>query len=143
MLFGSASITGRAFCDLLARMPCEEGRGINFYKGFSISGFLEDSRGGLWVSTQEKGVFYCNNPDLLVYDTRFGFTDDFVSTVTFKNDSILFAGCENGDVFEFNISSDSIHWKKRNLHGYNNFFDLLYDTVSNRLWCHGNLFKGW
>jgi hypothetical protein len=116
------------------------GEGNQFLHGFSISDFLEDSRGGLWVSTQEKGVFYCNNPDLLVYDTRFGFTDDFVSTITFKNDSILFAGCENGDVFEFNIQSDSIHWKKRNHHGYNNF-DLLYDTVSNRLWCHGTYLK--
>lgn len=38
-------------------------------KGFSVTGICEDTEGGLWCSTLEKGVFYCRNKHLVSYNS--------------------------------------------------------------------------
>ncbi|MCB0565985.1 MAG: hypothetical protein KDD01_16565, partial [Phaeodactylibacter sp.] len=111
-----------------------------FLNGLSISDFYLDTQGGLWITTQEQGVFYCNDMQLLTYDSRFGLSDEFVSSVTFKNEKELFAGCENGDIFQLNLDRDRIERTIINSSGYHNF-DLIYQPEKDVLWNNGAYWK--
>ncbi|MCB9265274.1 MAG: histidine kinase [Lewinellaceae bacterium] len=111
-----------------------------FLNGLSISNFYQDAQGGLWVTTQEQGVFYCNDIQLLTYDSRFGLSDDFVSSLTFKNDKEIFVGCENGDIFQMNLWQGQIEKTITNPYGYHNY-DLFYQHETDALWSNGAYWK--
>jgi hypothetical protein len=111
-----------------------------FLEGLSISNVYTDVKGGLWITTLEEGVFYCTDRELLIYDSRFGLSSDFVSVVTFKNEQELFAGCENGDIFEVNLAQGRIKEAIANPHGYHNF-DLLYLHDQDVLWSNATYWK--
>lgn len=94
-----------------------------YLSGYSISNFFEDSKGGIWVTTQEKGVFYCGDFGLLNYDSRFGLPNNFVTNVAFKNENELFIGNHDGHIFQVDLSNNKIIWKdttnlKENLQQY-------------------------
>lgn len=112
----------RRYADLKA---LKNGRYDQFLKGLSISNIFFNSDDGLWVTTLEEGVFYCNNMSLLNYDRHFGFTSDLVTAVAFKNNNELFAGCKNGDIFELNLSKNEIIDTLVNLYRFFNH-DLFY-----------------
>ncbi|MCB9051271.1 MAG: histidine kinase [Lewinellaceae bacterium] len=111
-----------------------------FLDGLSINYVSKDSKGGLWVTTQEKGVFYCTDMQLLTYDSRFGFSEDFVSAVAFKNEEELFAGCKNGNIFQVSLEDNQIGNIIKNPWSYENF-DLLYLSEKDALWCNNGYWK--
>jgi len=114
----------------------KNGRYSEFLKGYSISDYYKDTKGGVWVTTQEKGVFYYADFDLSVYDFQYGFSGAFVSTIAFIDDSTLYAGCENGDIFRVDLSENELVKVKNKPWGYHNE-DMWYDPESQRLWCEG------
>ena len=107
---------------------------------FSVSNAIEDRQGGLWVTTQEQGVFYCTNLALLIYDSRFGFSADFVNAVAFKNDHELYAGCQNGAIYQVDIEKQQITGELTTYYGYHNH-DLLYQPSRDLLWSNGAYWK--
>ncbi|MCO6492252.1 MAG: histidine kinase [Phaeodactylibacter sp.] len=111
-----------------------------FLDGLTISNFYRDTQGGIWVATVGNGVFYCSDFQLLSYDTRFGFSGDFVSSAAFKNEEVLFAGCDNGDIFQANLKSNKIEKSMANPVGYHNY-DLLYQAGEDVLWSNGAFWK--
>ncbi|MCB0567258.1 MAG: hypothetical protein KDD01_23060, partial [Phaeodactylibacter sp.] len=111
-----------------------------YLNGLSVSNVFGDPKGELWVVTQEKGIFYCPELELLTYDSRFGFSDDFISAVTFKNKHELYAGCRNGDIFQVDIIENQITGQLVNLYGYHNH-DLLYQPETDLLWSNSAYWK--
>ncbi|MCO6489205.1 MAG: histidine kinase [Phaeodactylibacter sp.] len=111
-----------------------------FLDGLSINYMSKDSKGGLWVTTQEKGVFYCTDMQLLAYDSRFGFSEDFVSAVAFKDKGKLFAGCKNGNIFQVSLEDNQIGNIIKNPWSYENL-DLLYLSEKDALWCNNGYWK--
>ena len=111
-----------------------------FLEGLTISNFFRDAQGGIWVTTVGEGVFYCTDFHLLSYDSRFGFSGDFVSSVAFKNEDVLFAGCDNGDIFQANLKSNKIEKSMVNPEGYHNY-DLFYQAEAGALWSSGAYWK--
>jgi ligand-binding sensor domain-containing protein len=111
-----------------------------FLDGLSISNTYRDAKGGLWVTTLEQGVFYCSDLDLLTYDSRFGFSENFVSAVAFKNEQELFVGCENGDIFQVDLAQSRVKGVTTNPYGYHNF-DLLYLSDLDALWSSTTYWK--
>lgn len=112
-----------------------------FLDGHSATGWYMDDNGGRWICTLERGIFYCPNSELLIYDSRFGLSDDFVSSVAFKNEKEIFAGCENGDIFQLDLDQNRIIARTKNLFGHHNF-DLLYQAEKNALWSTGAFWDG-
>lgn len=109
-----------------------------FLDGLSISKVFKDRDNGLWVTTIENGIYHSPNPDILTYNSETGFTDDIVTAVTFENDSTIFAGCYNGDIFQLNntgikkigVSPPSNHCPS-----------LLFDPETQKLWVGGIYFQ--
>ena len=132
-----------------------EGKGLRDYKnledlrnnkydlyleGLSVSNLTTDSKGGIWVTTQEEGIFYSKDFEMKNYDTRFGFSSDFVSSITFINGEELFVGGKDGEIFHIDISKNRILSKFANPWGYQNF-DLLYQAELNKLWNGGAYYQ--
>ncbi|MCB0594697.1 MAG: hypothetical protein KDD28_11440, partial [Phaeodactylibacter sp.] len=111
-----------------------------FLDGLSINYMSKDTKGGLWVTTQEKGVFYCTDMQLLTYNSSFGFSDDFVSAVAFKNEGEVFAGCANGDIFQVDIEKRQLISAFSNPDRYHNC-DLLYQPETGALWSNAAYWK--
>ena len=97
-------------------------------------------KGSLWVTTLEEGVFYCHDFELLTYDSRFGFSEDLVNAVAFKNNEELFAGCGNGDIFQVSLEKGQITNLMVNPNEYNNR-ELLYHPEANALWSNAVYWK--
>ena len=113
----------------------------HYFSGLSVSNAFQDPKGGLWVVTQEKGIFYSSNLELLIYDSRFGFSDDFVSVIAFKNRNELYAGCPNGDIFQVDIKNNKITSRLATFYGYHNY-DLLYQPETDLLWSNAAYWNG-
>jgi ligand-binding sensor domain-containing protein len=111
-----------------------------YLNGLSVSNAFQDVKNGLWVVTQEQGIFYSANLELLIYDSRFGFSDDFVSAIAFKSKNELYAGCYNGDIFQVDLKGNQITCKLVNFYGYHNH-DLLYQSEVNLLWSNSAYWK--
>jgi len=109
-----------------------------FLLGESISNCRIDQRGDIWATSIGKGIFYAANPEVLVYNSTFGFSEDFVSTIAIKNENELFVGCSNGDIFHIDLSYPRII-KQINAPNDDRNFDLFYEESKDRLW-KGNLY---
>ena len=111
-----------------------------FLEGLSVSYLSQNARGGFWVSTIEQGIFYCSDVELLIYDSRFGFSNDFVTGIAFKNEHELFAGLKHGDIFEVNLAENQITNKLVSYgSGANN--QLFYDLDNRILWSSAGYWK--
>lgn len=111
-----------------------------YFEGLSIANMLKDAQGAVWVNTQEKGIFYCPDLQSITYESSFGLSDNFVSSVTIKNKNEVFAGCQNGDIFLIDIQQNHINEKLTAPLGYRNP-ELFYHAKSGRLWCDGVYWK--
>ncbi|MCB0634028.1 MAG: histidine kinase, partial [Lewinella sp.] len=111
-----------------------------YLSGLSISNLLEDSKGGLWVTSQEKGVFYCSDLQMQSYGAHFGFSTDIVSMLAFKDERELFVGCGNGEINRVNMLTDKLIGRfsapREGLHA-----DLYYESGRDRLWCGGAYYQ--
>ncbi|MBT8234469.1 MAG: histidine kinase [Bacteroidia bacterium] len=74
-------------------------------RGESVSYFMQDRDGGRWFATNENGVFYAPSDPFKVYDIETGLPDNKVTAVAIKNDSELYAGFDNGVVWNINFKN--------------------------------------
>lgn len=105
----------------------------SYLKGLSISDVYKDSKGAYWMCSQKQGIFYCPDINMLTYDKNVGLSDDFVTSVNFKNDKTLFVGLHNEDVFRINLEHNKATFLFKNLGTYHSP-SLLYDNENNCLW---------
>ncbi len=79
---------------------------LNYYfDGLNISDILFDKQGGMWVSTIEKGIYYCKDIYTVYYDNIPDLSGN-ISLVK-KLDNKLFVGTSNGNLFVSEY--DSLH----------------------------------
>ncbi|MBL7775349.1 MAG: histidine kinase, partial [Saprospiraceae bacterium] len=102
--------------------------------GESVSYFLEDRDGGLWVATNKNGVFYTPADALRVYDRATGLPTENATALSIKNDRELFVGLGNGNIWQ-------LDWQREQWHQLPPLFpaaefikDLHYDRSTQRLW---------
>lgn len=100
-------------------------------EGEKICHIFEDRDGGYWFAGNENGVFYCPNPELEIYDKRSGLPDDYVTSVTIKNEFEGFLGFSDGSLVQLDIRTYKLN--KRS-HGGDRTYDLVYDPLHEALW---------
>lgn len=71
---------------------------LKFLQRESISGLTEDHEGGMWLTTLEHGVYYCNDRSILNYDMETGLQDNEVRGLALGPTGALWAGLKNGSV---------------------------------------------
>jgi len=103
----------------------------SFLKGNSISHILRDKDEGFWLTSIENGIFYFQNWDIGIYDQRSGLPDDFINSITFRNDSILYLALKNGTLLEMNISSQNI--KRLGNPGLGEIYDIFWNRTKKQL----------
>lgn len=77
---------------------------LHLLKTQTISGFLKDREGGVWLTTTEKGVFYFPTEQLYSYTVKEGLSEDNVTSLTFDG-KFLYAIA--GKLNKINIDSTS------------------------------------
>ena len=102
--------------------------------GESVSYFMEDREGGIWIGTNKNGVFYTPADALQVYDKESGLPDENVTALSIKNDRELFVGLGNGNIWQLDWQHE--HWKQLPpiLPAHESVRDLRYDRQNSRLW---------
>lgn len=111
-----------------------------YLSGLSVSRIHKAKDGGIWFSTLEKGIFYCQDLDLITFDTRVGLSNDFVSAVTFKSGKDIIVGCQNGDIFQIDLKKNTTQFLIKNPAGYHNY-SLYYLPKNKQLWVGENYYK--
>ena len=112
-----------------------------YFSGLSISNMWEDSRGGYWITTIEKGVFYIPDFQILTYGTACGLPIEYVTSVAFKNKEELFVGLHNGQIYGLSIFD---HQLKKLGMGNTSMHtpSLFYDKERELLWAGAFYFEG-
>ena len=77
-------------------------KGQKYLPGISAVNMAEDKEGGYWFTTLEQGVFYTPDFDFLIYDEKSGLPNSYIAAIEEKDDSTLFVGLRNGEIFELN-----------------------------------------
>lgn len=104
-----------------------------YLNGYSISKHIEDKNHGLWFASPEDGIFYCPNPEMLIYDERYGLPNKSVVACTFKNENEIFVGNFNGYISTINIAENEISNSITRLSMHDNYI-LHYDSYQKALY---------
>lgn len=113
------------------------GEGQHILKGYSVTSTLKDRAGGYWFSTLEQGVFYTPEFNLMIYDQRFGLTADLVTSLSVKNDELIWIALRNGDLFEINLKNNHMRKLPEARYDTENW-GLIYDQKRKVLWKGSN-----
>ena len=70
----------------------------NYLKGEQVTGLCQDHEGGMWLSTLENGVYFCNSSSILNFGPSSGLRDAEVRSLGLQDDSIVWAGLKDGSV---------------------------------------------
>ncbi len=106
---------------------------MTLLKGYSVSSIFQDRSKGFWVTTIDKGVFYCKDLKQKIYSSNIGITEDRIISIETKDDSTLFLALWDGNILEFNFLKN--HFKALPKFNSSLFFgDLFYDSERDRLW---------
>lgn len=100
-------------------------------KDCSVSKIIKDKEGGLWVSTLNKGIFYCPSTAFRTYDLKedFGAGSSCVYGLCGDNKGKVFVRLEEGGIFYFHKDKAPVCLTRSNpAYGY-----IYYDTVHQRL----------
>ena len=110
------------------------GKGQSYLPGLSVVNMAEDKEGGYWFTSLEKGIFYTPNFDYLIYDETSGLSSTYVSTIEEKDDSTVFIGLRNGDIFELDVRSHHLGQLPRTLRNERYQEVIFYDKKEQVLW---------
>ena len=105
-----------------------------YLEGQSVSNFYEDSNKNYWITTLKNGVFYVDNIESIIFDSRVGLSDDKILNLDFAKKNRLYAGGANMDIFEidiFNNRLENIIKTGWNIDTYN----IFYEEPSDVLFC--------
>lgn len=71
-----------------------EGEGVNYFKGQTVTSVLEDREHGFWISTKEKGIYYCSSKQVLQFTDYSGLSGKILGLVNL-NDTIFATNSKN------------------------------------------------
>ncbi len=106
--------------------------------GESVSYFMEDREGGIWIATNKNGVFYTPADALQVYDTETGLSNENVTALSIATDRELYVGLGNGDVWQLDHQLEKLE-QLPGLPTLDFIQDLHYDRQNNRLWAGNSI----
>ncbi|MEO1517345.1 MAG: two-component regulator propeller domain-containing protein [Bacteroidota bacterium] len=106
------------------------GRSEMFFPDLTISAVLEDRAGGLWVGTNEDGLFYIANPKVRVYDQMAGFSTDYTTAISPAGTDEVFVGSKDGGCYHLDIGNDQLTVLPK---PYTEVWDMAYDFDSSTL----------
>ncbi|HZV70094.1 MAG TPA: histidine kinase [Saprospiraceae bacterium] len=112
----------------------KEGNGENILPGYLVCDILCDAEGGWWVATRERGILYCKNPDIDVYDTSTGFSSSNVMRLTSDHEKNIYAGIWPKQVWKINASNHQAECISTDEGPEYETWALFYDTVQQTLW---------
>lgn len=107
--------------------------------GESVSYFLEDREGGIWIATNKNGVFYTPADALRVYDKGTGLPDENVTALSIKNDRALFIGLGNGNIWQLDWQQETWNQLPSLFPAHEFIQDLHYDRQTNRFWAANSI----
>ena len=106
----------------------------NHLRGRSLSSGIIDSKGGLWVTTLEAGIFYCPFPKQQVYTKGDSGKNDRAVSILATAPGNFYAGYGDGTVFQYKddlpdlrIIHEEMLTSKERIH------DMFYDSLSSRV----------
>ena len=111
-----------------------------FFNGLSVSNMCKITKGGYWITTTKKGVFYIPDFQTLTYGIASGLTTEYITSVGFKSKNEMFFGLHNNEVYSLSLAD---HQTKLLGTGNSNRHapSLLYDTIRHILWAGGFYFE--
>lgn len=107
----------------------------NLLPGHEVTDVLRDRDGGWWASTRDAGIFYCKNPELDIYDAASGLPVSDVLLLTSDARETVYAGLRSTQICQLHPNSRRINFIPSPPKAESNrFFDLKFDTLTQRLW---------
>lgn len=119
----------------------KEGHYDLFFNGLSVSNLCNDTKGGYWVTTLQKGVFYVPNFQMLSYSKATGLSSDYVTSVAFKNENELFVGLHNNDIYLLDESNYTLNMSVINGYKGSHLPSMYYDSTRKVLWTGPNHYQ--
>jgi ligand-binding sensor domain-containing protein/signal transduction histidine kinase len=112
----------------------EKGLSQIYLPGISAVNMAQDKVNGYWFTTTDKGIYYAPGLQFQIYDETSGLSNAYISSFEEKDDSTIFVGLWDEDIFELNTRTH--HLQKLKYKGFNESgnIDLFYDEKTNFLW---------
>ena len=111
-----------------------------FLKGLSVSNMSKNVKGGYWITTTKKGVFYIPNFKTLTYDITSGLSIEYVTSIALKSKDELFIGLHNNKIYRLTPLDNQLNLLgtgESNSHAPS----LFYDTLRQIVWAGGFYFE--
>lgn len=131
ILLGFTKKKGLRFYENITAL--KEERFEQYLSDISISHIYKDSKGALWLSSIENGVFYCPDIKQRIYDKSAGLSANYVSAFDFKDHHEIFVGLRDGKVYSINDKEETLT-KLPDYSGQQIVYDLLYEPSRAELW---------
>lgn len=116
------------------REDFKNGHSENLLEGQKVTDIFVDREGGWWATTHNAGIFYCKNPDALIYDQSNGFPANEIRRLAYDQEENLYLGFKNGEVWTINVDKDDIYDTKAPSLSTSELWDLKYEPSSHHLW---------
>lgn len=100
-----------------------------FLSGIRANKVGKDIDDGLWILSDNNGIYYSQDEKFEVYNRSTGLSDDYISTFSIKNDSVIFLGLGTNEIIELNIKNNDFKttYPAQNL---NSNYDLHFNATT-------------
>ena len=107
-----------------------------YLPGFSAVNMAQDKVNGYWFTTTNKGIFYTPGLQFQIYDETSGLSNAYISSFEGKDDSTIFVGLWDENIFELNTRTHHLQKLKSKKQGHKEggIKDLFYDEKRKILW---------
>ncbi|MEM8585522.1 MAG: histidine kinase [Bacteroidota bacterium] len=99
----------------------------------SISSWIVDRRGGLWVTTLDAGIYYSADPSTRVYNHWTGIGSSKILSITAVDSMTFFSGHEDGSIFLYHEGSTPSRISNESSAEENKQYRTYFDRSSNQL----------
>lgn len=115
--------------------------GTNWLKGQSISHIFEDESKGIWLCTNDNGIYYTPANGIMAYDRESGLANIKVTALSVNANKEIYVGFIDGTVWQLNIQNN-IWTKLPDVPGSDFVKSLYFDQQHHNLWaCRSELYK--
>lgn len=100
---------------------------------------ITDKEGGWWVATYGAGIFYCKNPQTIVFDKNFGLPYSEVVRLANDGNQSIFLGFRPSTVGVIDLIKNEYRGLPPAPVTSNEIWSMYYDTLTKKLWCGNTL----